>query len=173
MLHGGLETTVQEYPGRRLGRGIPRSGPMDALAFRAANILVGNAPGVEALELTLVGCQLRFHVPAVVAVTGADASVTADGAAVPMWGRICVPAGATLAVGTVAGPGLRVYVAVKGGFPEVPAYLGSKATSMGLGGYQVGPRLHTCRGRRSRRVTGPRADRGRPAGARGLRVRRQ
>ena len=39
------QTTVQDYPGR-LGYwhvGVPPSGPMDALAFRAANRLVGNA----------------------------------------------------------------------------------------------------------------------------------
>ena len=29
-----------------------------------------------------------------------------------------------------------MYLAVKGGFPEIPKYLGSKSTSLGLGGYQ-------------------------------------
>ena len=137
VLSGGLETTIQEFPGRLLGRGIPRSGPMDTLAFRAANILVGNAPGTEALEVTLVGCRLLFRVPAVVAVTGADVKVTVDGRPVSMWGRVSVPGGSKLSIGTIGETGFRAYLAVKGGFPEVPSYLGSKATSMGLGGYQV------------------------------------
>lgn len=137
VLSGGLETTVQDYPGRLLGRGLPRSGPMDSLAYRAANILVGNAPGTEALEITLVGCRLLFRVPALVAVTGTEVKVTVDGQPVKMWGRVHVPAGGKLSVGTVVERGFRVYLAVKGGFPEVPSYLGSKATSMGLGGYQV------------------------------------
>ena len=43
----GTQTTVQDYPGR-LGYwdvGVPPSGPMDALSFRLANRLVGNADG--------------------------------------------------------------------------------------------------------------------------------
>ena len=45
VIEPGMQTTVQDYPGR-LGYwhvGVPPSGPMDALAFRAANRLVGNA----------------------------------------------------------------------------------------------------------------------------------
>lgn len=137
ILSGGLETTIQDYPGRMLGLGMPCSGPMDSLAFRAANILVGNAPGVEALEITLVGCRLYFHVAAVVAITGANVKVLVDGNEVPMWGRVYVPAKAKLSVGTVQKDCFRAYLAVKGGFPQVPAYLGSKSTSMGLGGYQA------------------------------------
>ena len=34
------------------------------------------------------------------------------------------------------GGGFRTYVAVQGGLPDVPEYLGSKSTSMGFGGYQ-------------------------------------
>lgn len=135
--NGGLETTVQDYPGRRIGLGIPQSGPMDSLAFRVANILVGNAPGTEALEVTLTGCDIIFHVVAVVAVTGPAAPVTVNGDKVDMWQSLVVPAGGRLRVGTIKGVGFRVYLAVRGGFPEIPAYLGSKATSMGLGGYQV------------------------------------
>src|SRR5262249_22285289 len=44
VIDGGTQTTVQDYPGR-LGYwhvGVPPSGPMDALAFREANRLVGN-----------------------------------------------------------------------------------------------------------------------------------
>ena len=41
----GLQTSVQDWPGR-VGLwhvGVPPSGPMDSLAFRLANALVGNA----------------------------------------------------------------------------------------------------------------------------------
>ncbi|EJF56376.1 urea carboxylase [Dichomitus squalens LYAD-421 SS1] len=136
VLSGGLETTVQDYPGRRIGLGIPRSGPMDSLAFRIANILVGNDPGTEGLEATLTGCRLLFHVAAVVAVTGASAKVTVDGNEIRTWKRVAVPAGAKLAIGPIQGTGMRAYLAMRGGFPEIPKYLGSKSTSMGLGGYQ-------------------------------------
>ncbi|OCH84481.1 urea carboxylase [Obba rivulosa] len=134
--NGGLETTVQDFPGRRVGLGIPRSGPMDSLAFRVANILVGNAPGTEALEITLTGCELVFHVSAVIAVTGAAAPVTMNGDKVTMWQSVLMDAGGRLRVGAVKGGGFRVYLAIKGGFPEIPTYLSSKSTSMGLGGHQ-------------------------------------
>ncbi len=117
--------------------GIPRSGPMDSIAFRAANILVGNSPGTEALEVTLLGCRLYFHVATTVAITGAPVKVTIDSKEVPMWARIEVPAKSKLAVGTINKTGFRAYIAMRGGFPEIPQYLGSKSTSMGLGGYQV------------------------------------
>ena len=136
MLSGGLETTVQDYPGRRIGLGIPRSGPMDSLAFRIANILVGNDTGTEGLELTLTGCHLVFHTVAVVAITGASAKVTIDGREAGMWERIIVPAGAKIIVGPAQNIGMRSYLAIRGSFPEIPKYLGSKSTSMGMGGYQ-------------------------------------
>ncbi|KAI0368220.1 urea carboxylase [Pilatotrama ljubarskyi] len=136
VLSGGLETTVQDYPGRRIGLGIPRSGPMDSYAFRVANVLVGNDAGTEGFELTLTGCRLVFYTPAVVAVTGASVKVTVNGTEVPMWQSTVVPAGGKLVIGNAKGAGMRMYLAIKGGFPEIPKYLGSKSTSLGLGGYQ-------------------------------------
>ncbi|KZT03045.1 urea carboxylase [Laetiporus sulphureus 93-53] len=136
VLSGGLETSVQDYPGRRIGMGIPRGGPMDPLSFRVANMLVSNDLGTEALEITLTGCRLYFHVSAIIAVTGAPARVTIDGQEVPMWSSVVVPARGKVTVGMVKGSGFRTYLAVRGGFPEIPRYLGSKSTSTGLGGYQ-------------------------------------
>jgi urea carboxylase len=46
---------------------------------------------------------------------------------VPWWEPFTVPAGATLTIGAIGGPGLRCYLAVRGGF-DVPAYLGSAST---------------------------------------------
>ncbi|KAI0693471.1 urea carboxylase [Cytidiella melzeri] len=141
ILSGGIETTVQDFPGRRLGIGIPRSGPMDSLALRIANLVVGNSEGTEGLEITLpaAGCRIFFHVAAVICITGASAKVTVNGQEVPMWAKVIVPKSSKLTIGKVhegTGQGLRTYLAVRGGFPEVPQYLGSKSTSLGLGGYQ-------------------------------------
>ncbi|KAI0323769.1 urea carboxylase [Cubamyces sp. BRFM 1775] len=136
VLSGGLETTVQDYPGRRIGLGIPRSGPMDSLAFRMANILVGNEPGTEGLELTLTGCRLIFHTAAVIAVTGASGKLTVNGREEPFWSSVVVHAGSKVVIGNAKDAGMRMYLAVKEGFPEIPKYLGSKSTSLGLGGYQ-------------------------------------
>lgn len=89
VISGGAYTTIQDYPGRpNMGRGFPHSGPMDPLAFRIANLLVGNPAGKEGLEITLDGPELLFLGPAVVAICGAPMDVKLDGQALPMWVRI-------------------------------------------------------------------------------------
>ena len=131
----GAMTTVQDLPGR-VGYwqiGVPPSGPFDRVSFSEANLAVGNPEGAPALEITLTGPTLRFSHAAVVAVTGAPAAVTVDGERVPLWEPVRVPAGATLAIGPASGPGLRTYVALRGGL-DVPTYLGS-ASTFTLGGF--------------------------------------
>jgi urea carboxylase len=135
VLDGGTQTTLQDYPGR-LGYwsiGVPPSGPMDDLAFRLANRLVGNAEGTAALELTLNGPKLVCNCPCLIALTGAAMSCRLDGVPVQFWQCLSVPAGATLEFGMISGRGMRAYLAVQGGF-DLPRYLGSAATFM-LGGF--------------------------------------
>ncbi|MGC4033852.1 MAG: urea carboxylase [Tepidisphaeraceae bacterium] len=129
VVRGGTHVTVQDFPGR-LGYwdiGVPPSGPMDSLAFRLANKLVGNDGGAAGLEITVAGPTLRFNIAASVAVCGATLPVKLNGEPVPMWQTIAVPAGATLELGKIAGPGARSYLAVAGGI-DVPTYLGSRST---------------------------------------------
>ncbi|TAQ89761.1 hypothetical protein B7494_g1936 [Chlorociboria aeruginascens] len=135
----GSFTTVQDYPARATsGHGIPKGGPMDNLSSRIANILVGNDPGVEVLEMTLAGPELLFTASAIFAVSGAPVSIFIDGQEKPMWSRLIVGAGQKVKINKVENGGLRFYLAVKGGFPEIPSYLGSKAgtPSLGFGGTQ-------------------------------------
>ncbi|KAJ7698255.1 hypothetical protein B0H17DRAFT_1129781 [Mycena rosella] len=142
VLAAAVEMTVQDFPGRTTRLGIPRSGPMDSLAFRAANILVDNPLGAEGLEIIIfAGCPsiFQFHASAVVALTGKDIIVKVAGQDMQMWSRIIVPAGGNLSLSARPGnssTGLRTYLAIRGGFPSIPKYLGSKSTSMGLGGFQ-------------------------------------
>ncbi|KAI5920351.1 urea carboxylase [Camillea tinctor] len=135
---GGL-STIQQLPGRvQKGYGVPRSGPMDEISSHVANLLVGNDPHVEVLEVTMVGPQLIFHSGAIVAICGAPFEVNLDGKPQPMWSRINVRASQKLEVGNVVDAGCRCYIAIKGGFPEIPVWLGSKSTtpSLGMGGLQ-------------------------------------
>jgi len=145
VLSGGTQTTVQDYPGR-LGHwdvGVPPSGPMDALAFRLANRLVGNPPSAAGLEITLTGPELRFNTDAVIALTGASLDVTLDGEAIAFWRAVRVKRGAVLRLGDIAGAGMRTYLAVRHGF-DVPDYLGSKSTfTLGLFGGHAGRALRT------------------------------
>ncbi|MFE5813238.1 urea carboxylase [Streptomyces sp. NPDC056479] len=131
----GPMTTVQDLPGR-LGYwhvGVPPSGPFDPVSFAEANLAVGNLAQAPALEVTAGGLTLRFSTATVVAVTGAPVPATVDGTAAVLWEPVPVPAGATLVLGTAPGPGLRSYVAVRGGI-DVPEYLGS-ASTFTLGGF--------------------------------------
>jgi urea carboxylase len=134
----GTQTTVQDWPGR-VGfweAGVPPSGPMDDRSFRIGNHLVGNPEGAAGLEVTLSGPALRFSHETVVAVTGAVLPVSVDGAAVPQWAPVTVPAGATLKLGAVRGAGLRAYVLVRGGL-DGEMTLGSRA-AFGPGGLGAG-----------------------------------
>ena len=125
----GMQTTVQDHPGR-LGYwdvGVPPSGPMDPLACRLANRIVGNDGAAAAIECTLTGPTLKFHRDAVIALTGADMAARVDGSPVPRWEPVAVSAGSVLRLGAAAGPGARAYLAVRGGI-DVPPYLGSRST---------------------------------------------
>jgi urea carboxylase len=107
VLEPGLQTTVQDYPGRTgyWHVGVPPSGPMDTLAFRLANRLVGNPESAAALECTLAGPALRFYSKAVVALAGADMSATLNGSPVPYWQALEIQAGWELRLHHAAGPG--------------------------------------------------------------------
>ncbi|CAG2136777.1 Carbamoyl-phosphate synthase large chain [Cupriavidus yeoncheonensis] len=129
VLEAGVQTTVQDWPGR-VGYwdvGVPPSGPMDDLSLRIANRLVGNAQGAAGLECTLGGPTLRFWHDAVIAVCGAPLPVTLDDRPLAPWVAHRVRAGSTLAIGAGPAQGSRAYLAVRGGF-DVPRYLGSRST---------------------------------------------
>jgi urea carboxylase len=139
----GTQTTVQDWPGRRgyWDVGVPPSGPMDALSFRLANAILGNARDVAGLECTAVGPALRFRTSVVVALTGADMNAQIDGEPAPRFAPVTVPAGAVLRLGPVRGPGARAYLAVRGGL-DVPPTLGSRATfTLGMFGGHAGRAL--------------------------------
>jgi len=139
VISGGAYTTIQDYPGRpTMGRGFPHSGPMDPLAFQVANLLVGNHPGKEGLEITLDGPELLFLGPAVIAICGAPMEISVDGGAIPMWTRTKIEARQKVKIGKTIGGGCRSYFAIYGGLPSVAEWFGSKATSpgVGVGGYQ-------------------------------------
>ncbi len=129
VVEAGTQTTIQDYPGR-LGLwhvGVPPSGPMDALAFRLANRLVGNPDSAAGLEIAVTGPTLRFASDAVIALAGADFAALLDGVPVPRWKSIVVRAGSLLEMTTPRAAGNRAYLTVAGGI-DVPEYLGSKST---------------------------------------------
>src|SRR2546428_1637630 len=90
VLEGGIQTTVQDYPGRvgYLDLGTYPAGPMDHFAFRVANLLVGNAQGAAALEVTAGGLKARVQDRRAVPITGAAMPPTLHGKPVPLLGSL-------------------------------------------------------------------------------------
>jgi len=132
----GLATTVQD-----LGRPsyynivIPLSGALDQYALRAANLLVGNEEGAAGLEVALMGPELVFGAPAIVAITGAETTPKINGEARPRNESFAVRAGDRLTFDYMKS-GARAYLAIAGGI-DVPVVLGSRSTyALGaLGGF--------------------------------------
>ncbi|THT99253.1 5-oxoprolinase/urea amidolyase family protein [Lampropedia puyangensis] len=136
----GLQTLFQDL-GRtgKTGMGVSASGALDRLAMREANRLVGNPVDTPVLENVMGGVQWRCHGPALVAITGARASVqvtTANGAVLEMAQdqALALDAGDCFRLGPTTA-GLRCYIAVRGGFDVAPV-LDSCATDTLAG---VGP----------------------------------
>jgi urea carboxylase len=129
VIESGTQTTIQDFPGR-LGYwhvGVPPSGPMDTLAFRLANRLVGNREDAAGLEITLTGPTLRFTCETTIALTGAEFGAHLDGRPLERWRAIRVNKGSRLELGSTQEAGARGYLAVAGGI-QAPEYLGSRST---------------------------------------------
>ena len=125
----GLLTTIQDRG--RWGwqcRGVPVAGPMDPCSHRVANMLVGNEADAAALEVTLVGPELRFEDERLAAVAGAEFDVTVDGRPMPMNAPFVAPSGSLLRFGP-RHRGVRAYLAVAGGI-AVARVFGSRATHL-------------------------------------------
>jgi biotin-dependent carboxylase-like uncharacterized protein len=154
ILEPGVQCSIQDR-GRTvklLEESWAPCGAADNLAYRVANLLVGNNPGDHflsgrgvgnevtedpgdaALEVTLFGTQLRFQGDAVIAVTGADLTATLNGSEVELWRALRVKPGDVLQFG-MSRCGMRAYVAIAGGL-DTPVVQGSRSTFvlMGIGG---------------------------------------
>lgn len=129
VLQPGTHSTIQDFPGR-VGYwdiGVPPSGPMDDLAFRLVNRIVGNDPDAPGLELTVSGPTLKFNTRAVIALGGARMKAELDGVQADYWTPLLVKPGSVLKLKSIEGAGQRTYLAIQGGF-DVPSYMGSAST---------------------------------------------
>jgi biotin-dependent carboxylase-like uncharacterized protein len=116
---------------------VPQAGAADRLSFALANVAVGNAWNVGALECAVTGPTLEFEADALVALGGADMAATLNGERVPLFTAVPVKSGAVLKLGR-ARKGVRAYVALSGGLVG-DAFLDSISTFApaklgGLGG---------------------------------------
>ena len=121
----GFGSTVQDRG--RFGfvrEGVPASGAADPFAFRAAQALVGNAPGDAGIEAVGLPFSFRCEVSRIIAVTGRDVSVTVRDS-MPAWTSLFVRGGDLVTI-TGTARSRYTYVAVSGGI-ATPFVLGSRA----------------------------------------------
>lgn len=128
VIDGGVQTTVQDYPGM-IGYwfvGVPPCGPMDNYNFRIGNSILGNDENASGLELTLRGGSYKFRTAMSFCITGADMQATLDGEPVEMYRVINAMPNQVLKLGTCKN-GMRSYLLVAGGF-DMPKIMGSSST---------------------------------------------
>ena len=123
----GPATSVQD--GGRAGwqrYGLSASGPMDPLAFAAANVLLGNPPGTAAIELGPGGGRFRAEGGALrLALTGAVSAASVEGAAMAWHRSFVLREGETL---RIAPPREGVFATLGiGGGLDLPSAMGSLA----------------------------------------------
>lgn len=134
VVRAGPLTTVQDCGRPGFAHlGVPPSGAADRRALELGNRIVGNDSGAAALEATLLGPALRFGGPALVVVTGAEATAMISGRPLARGMPAEAPAGGLLELGRCR-DGVRAYVCIRGGIDVEPT-LGSRSHDVltGLG----------------------------------------
>lgn len=151
----GARTLVQDKGFRQArGLGVPAGGVMDRRALRLLNGLLGNPPGIEALEVALLSPVLRaVGAPVRLALGGTLKGVvrSADGdeRTVGPWTATTLRPGQELHVAAPHRGGLGL-IGIYGGI-DLPRILGSRSTclSAGFGGLagrplRAGDQLAAC-----------------------------
>lgn len=142
VIQPGLMSTVQD-----LGRsghsalGVPESGVIDRLSFRAGNRTLGNPDNALGIEMTLHGGEFAFDSDAAIVIVGAAMPArikVANGSTrdIPPITPAIIHAGEVLSIGH-ATTGCRAYLCVRGGI-DVPLLMGSRSTCLpgGFGGHE-------------------------------------
>lgn len=122
--------------------GVSASGPMDGVAMRIANRLVGNGDNDALIEFSNVGGQFEVDEPVLFAVTGGAVSVTINGDRVDCWASHTLAPGQVLRIGALTSA-VWGYIAFSGGIETEPV-LGARSTHLrsaigGLDGRRLAP----------------------------------
>jgi len=137
----GLQTTIQELPGRLRSRGygVSTAGPLDDFSFRVANFLVGNQTEKASIEMQFSGPEIEFKDSRKIAICGADNSPKKNNFPLELWHAHEMRKGDRISFGFPL-TGARTYLAISGGV-DTPSVVGSRATDMrlALGGIKGRP----------------------------------
>jgi biotin-dependent carboxylase-like uncharacterized protein len=128
VLRAGPGATIQDG-GRHfyLRYGVTPAGPMDWVAFRTANLALGNGDRAAAVEVSTGGLETICEgAPLALAFAGGAFAWRRDGELLPIAARLLLQPGEFLAA-RAGDSGAFAYLAVEGGF-ETPVTMGSRAT---------------------------------------------
>jgi antagonist of KipI len=136
----GILDTIQD--GGRYGyqhQGIHPGGSMDRFSARLANALLGKFPDGPVIEIHFPAPQIRFEIPTVIALTGADFSPVINGIPVPLDHPIAINSKSNLQFSHLE-IGARCYLSVLHDF-KIEKWFGSYSTNVtaGAGGYNGQP----------------------------------
>ncbi|MBE9398371.1 biotin-dependent carboxyltransferase [Pontibacterium sp. N1Y112] len=142
VLQPGLLTLLQDAG--RIGHhriGLTSGGPLDMLAFKWANRLLGNPVNSTVLEVSIGGLVLEAEVNTLLVLTGAEMPLKINGIEFERWHAHRIKQGDRIELG-YASQGARAYLAVSGGF-QIEHSFGSTATVTreGIGGLSDGNKL--------------------------------
>ena len=115
VLDPGFYTSIQDAG--RFGcqnYGVPVSGSMDQGSANIANRILGNPNSKALLELTMIGCVLKFECNTHISITGSDMDPKLNNLSIEMYSSLEVKKGDVLSFGRVI-DGFRTYLAFKGG----------------------------------------------------------
>lgn len=136
LLQAGPALSLQDQgrPGFR-AQGLTIGGAADRVALYEGAALLGQSPGLAALEMAGSGGQFRADADIRIALTGAEMAATIDGETI-LWGTShLLPGGATLSIGG-ARNGVYGYLHAGGGI-AAPLVMGARGSHLagGIGRY--------------------------------------
>lgn len=99
--------------------GVPASGPMDAFAFRAANLLTGNPPNATAIEIGFSGAAFLALQDCLLAASGPGFSLKINGQPFRMWTSIYIRRNSLVELHKTDS-GNWAYLAIHGGLQAQP-----------------------------------------------------
>lgn len=114
--------------------GLTSGGSMDTTSAAWANYLLGNPANATLIECSVGGLQLQANGNSYIVVTGAELALSINDSPLELWTVHQVKSGDIIKLGMVT-KGLRVYVAVAGGFSIKPQFNSSSTVLReGIGG---------------------------------------
>jgi len=129
VLNKPILATIQDM-GRFLysNIGVSPSGVMDEYSYLYANKILGNDYGTNALEISFSNVQFKVNASTQIIITGAVCEFFINDVLVNTWETHSIKKGDIIKVGKMI-KGVRVYLAVKGGF-NIKKEFGSNSTTI-------------------------------------------